>query len=143
MGMFGFGKKKDDDAAKRKQASDEALGARYKGRPLLLILDNYVADCVGALAPEKQAGLAAIVKKWFGGGDDWKKTMRGTLKLDDSIDEVIRQAWAKFKKENAGASPLGFAAAFSDQYFVPVMEGTPSDRGDRATDPSEQREAQE
>lgn len=142
MGLFGFGKKKDERGSELPAGKEAALGARYAGRPLLLILDNYVADCIGALAAEKQAGLGALVKKAFGGGDDWKKTIRETLKLHDSIDDSIRRAWAEFKKDNPTTSPFVFAAAFSDRHFVPMMEGTP-DRGDREENPAHQREAEE
>lgn len=142
MGLFGFGKKKKEPLPLQ-QNRESALHSRYQGRPLLIILDNYILECLGVLAPEKQIGIAAIVKKPFGGGDNWQKTLRGTLKLDDSIDETIRQAWSKFHTDNPGADPVSFAAGFSDRYFAPLLDGTPADRGDAASDPVQQREAQE
>jgi hypothetical protein len=44
---------------------------RYKGRPLLIILENYVLDCIGELPPDKQALARSTVQRVFGGGDDW------------------------------------------------------------------------
>ena len=43
---------------------------RYAVRPLLIILENYILDCIGELPPPRQAGLRAIVQRVFGGGDD-------------------------------------------------------------------------
>lgn len=142
MGLFGFGKKDQRDQATPSPAKDEVLRSRYQGRPLLLILDNYIADCLGTLAPDKSASIRAIVKKVFGGGDDWKQTVRQKLKLHESVDDSIRKAWSKFQIANPGVSPFAFAAAFSDRYFAPLIDATASDRGDRESDPSKQLEAQ-
>src|SRR4051812_3361460 len=98
MGLFGFGKKKDRPSP---QLADDAYQARYGGRPLLLILDNYILDCLGLLPPDKNANLAVMVKKAFGGGDDWKKTVRDTIKVHDSIDDSIRTRWSHFQTNNS------------------------------------------
>lgn len=142
MGLFGFGKKDRKDSAPQSPAKEEAGRSRYQGRPLLLILDNYIADSIGILAPDKKVGMGAIVKKVFGGGDDWEQTVRHKLKLHESVDDSIRKAWSKFQAANPGVSPFAFAAAFSDRYFAPLIDATPSDRGDRESNPSNQLEAQ-
>ena len=43
---------------------------RYRGRPLLILLENYVLDSIGELPPEKQQGVAHIVAQVFGGGEN-------------------------------------------------------------------------
>lgn len=143
MGLFGFGRKKPSDPPASSAAGEAALRSRYAGKPLLIVLDNYILECLGKLPADKRAGIAAIVRKTFGGGEDWQKTVRNKLKLDDSLDQTIRQAWAKFQVDYPGVDPVSFAFAFSDRYFVPLVEPTPSHRGDVATDPAQQREAQE
>jgi len=98
---------------------------RYKGRPLLVILDNYVLDCIGELTPEQQQGLARLVKPVFGGGDDWKKTMRDVLHLEDSIDQQIKQMWEanKIKAKEMGTElhPVQYAKMFVDSNFAHLI----------------------
>jgi len=91
MGLFGFGKKRPN-GSQAPARQDDALRSRYEGRPLLLILDNYIVDCLGMLAPDKRDGMGAMVQKTFGGGEDWRKTIRERLKIHDSLDERIRQS---------------------------------------------------
>ena len=56
---------------KKKPVSSEGLSqGRYTGRPLLILLENYVLDCIGALSPAKQAAMQVAVRRVYGGGDD-------------------------------------------------------------------------
>ena len=107
---------------------------RYKGRPLLIIIENYVLDCLGALEPERQQQVRAIVQRTFGGGADWKQTMRGVLHLGDSLDEQLRHMWQQ-NQELAGASgtvlpPVQFAKMVADQNFAHLIG--PAAPGERA-----------
>jgi hypothetical protein len=49
---------------------------RYEGKPLLMLLESYILDCIGQLPAEKEAGLPPIVQRLYGGGEDWKATLR-------------------------------------------------------------------
>jgi hypothetical protein len=68
---------------------------RYNGKPLLILLENYVLDCIGYLPKEKVPAITSMIQRVYGGGDDWKATMRSTLHLEDSLDESIRQTWIR------------------------------------------------
>ena len=73
----------------------EAEPERYQGRPLLIVLENYVLDCIGELEPEKQQIAVSVVQRVFGGGEDWKATVRSELELGASLDPHLRQLWAR------------------------------------------------
>ncbi len=112
------------------QSSDAEL-ERYKGRPLLIILENYILDCIGALEPERQQQVQAVVQRTFGGGADWKQTMRGILQVGDSLDEQLRRMWQQ-NQEIAGANgtvlhPVQFAKMVADQNFAHLFDPTDAD----------------
>jgi len=99
---------------------------RYKGRPLLVILENYILDCIGALEPDKQQQVRAIVQRTFGGDEDWKRTVRGVLHLEESFDAELRRMWQQ-NQEIATANkttlhPVQFAKMVSDQNFAHLFD---------------------
>jgi hypothetical protein len=108
--------------------SAEAESERYKGRPLLIILENYILDSIGALEPERQPQIGAIVQRTFGGGPDWRETVRGVLHLGEGLDEQLRLIWQQ-NQEIARASevvlhPIQFAKMIADQNFAGLINPT-------------------
>jgi hypothetical protein len=105
--------------------SPEAEPERYRGRPILLVLENYVLDCIGELAPERQQAMAGIVSRVFGGGPDWKATVRESLKLNESIDDHLRGMWARnqqvAKVRRTEMLPVQFAKIVADQNFADLI----------------------
>ncbi len=111
--------------------SADAEPERYKGRPLLIILENYILDCIGALEPERQQQVRAIVQHTFGGGTDWKQTVRGVLHLGESLDEQLRRMWQQ-NQEIARANetmlhPMQFAKMVADENFAHLFDPTDAD----------------
>jgi hypothetical protein len=99
----------------------EALRSRYAGRPLLVLIENYVLSCIGCLTSDKEEKMLKLVQKAYGGGEDWKRTLRPVLLFEDSIDEDLRQMWES-NKQLARASqtqfePEDFARAVADKNF--------------------------
>ena len=92
---------------------------RYAGRPLLRLLDCYVLALTGHLAPEMEARVSRIVKTMFGGGSDWKATLKNTLALPPDMDERIHGLW---QAQPEGSDPLRFACAVSDDNFLPMID---------------------
>jgi hypothetical protein len=99
---------------------------RYKSRPLLILLENYVLDCVGALPTEKQPGTRLAVQRVFGGGEDWKATLRRELHLDVSLDEEIRSMWKRnqeiAKARSTVLHPVQFAKMVADSNFAHLID---------------------
>ena len=121
--MFGLFKKKP--AANALLPSAEAEPERYAGRPLLIVLENYVLDCIGALQPDKQELARSVVQKVWGGGDDWKETVRAQLHLESSLDESLRGMWSRnqelAKQHNQPLHPIQFAKMIVDQNFASLI----------------------
>jgi hypothetical protein len=99
---------------------------RYEGRPLILILDNYVLDCIGELPSDKKALIITIVQKVFGGGTDWKKTVRDVLQLSGSIEDDIRSLWIENQQiavqNNSELHPVQFAKMIVDDNFAEFID---------------------
>ena len=85
MGWFG----------KKQEPPPHPSSDRYKGKPLLILLENYILDCIGCLPPEKVPTLTSLVQRVYGGGHDWKVTLRSTLHLEDALDENLKQTWLR------------------------------------------------
>ena len=121
--MFGLFKKKPPTNASL--PSVEAEPERYAGRPLLIVLENYVLDCIGALPPDRQALAHSVVQRVWGGGDDWKETVRVQLHLESSLDESLRGMWSRnqelAKQRNQPLHPIQFAKMIVDQNFASLI----------------------
>ena len=121
--MFGPFKKKPP--ANAPLPSIEVEPERYAGRPLLVVLENYVLDCIGELPPDKQAAVRSIVQRVWGGGDDWKATVRGQLHLEASMDESLRGMWSRnqerAKQNNQQLHPVQLAKMVVDQNFAHLI----------------------
>ena len=111
----------------RKKQKPTAPGSdRYKGKPLLILLENYVLSCIGCLPEEKVPTLTGIVQKVYGGGDDWKATLRSTLHLEDALDDDLRRMWLRnqdiAKQANESLLPEDFARMVVGQNFSSLIE---------------------
>ena len=106
--------------------SVEAEPERYEGRPLLLLVENYVLAAIGELPPEKAERVGAIVRRMWGGGDDWMRTLRRELDLNDSVDESFRRMWARnqeiARQNGMELHPIQFAKMIADTNFAPLLE---------------------
>jgi hypothetical protein len=100
---------------------------RYAGKPLLLLLDSYVLDVIGALAPEQHPRLSELVQTAFGGGRDWKATLRETLQLDPETDAELRRLWQENQQRASGRAPAltaqEFARGVVDTNFAQMLQG--------------------
>jgi hypothetical protein len=109
----------------------EAEPERYEGRPLLIVLEHYVLAVIGQLGPEKSHAMMGVVQKVFGGGDDWKTTVRQRLGLTDAFDAEVLTLWRKNRHLAAQGGvelhPVQFAKMFADENFAPLFEGNGSD----------------
>jgi hypothetical protein len=108
--------------------SPEAEPERYRGRPLLIVLENYVLAAIRELPPEKHGAVAKVVQTVFGGGADWMKTVRSQLQLGDSLDASLRGMWernqATAAQNGITLHPVQFAKMVADQNFAELI-GTP------------------
>jgi hypothetical protein len=117
--------KKQPTPSPRPLPSDEVEPERYRGKPLLIVMENYVLHCIGELPDDKEPILLAVVQRVFGGDADWKRTVRAQLHLPDSIDDSIRAMWMRNQtiaaNNNMSLSPIQFAKMFADTNFAPNL----------------------
>ncbi len=98
---------------------------RYRGRPLLIVIENYILAAIGESAGH-QEDMLPIVQQVFGGGDDWMATVRRTLDWDDSIDESFRAMWVRnqeiARQKGLTLHPVQFAKMVADQNFAHLID---------------------
>jgi hypothetical protein len=86
----------------------------------------YVLDVIGSLPPERQASAQKIVQTAYGGGMDWKATLRTTLQLGESLDQSLRDLWARnqdiARRTNQTLSAEDFARAIVNENFASLLE---------------------
>jgi hypothetical protein len=120
-----FGLFKMKPAADASLPSVEAEPERYAGRPLLIVLENYVLDCIGELPPDKQALARSVVQRVWAGGEDWKATVRAQLHLAPALDESLRGMWSRnqevAKQDTQQLHPIQFAKMVVDQNFAHLI----------------------
>jgi hypothetical protein len=102
--------------------SAEAGPERYEGRPLLILLENYVLAAIGELPPEKSAAAGAVGRRMWGGDVECLRTLRRVGDMNDSVDDTLRGLWARnqqIARENGvELSPQQFAMMVCDQNFA-------------------------
>jgi hypothetical protein len=107
-------------SAPPKASAFQDVPERYRGKPMLVIVDNYALSVIGALPPDKDAGIRAIVKRTFGGGDDWRATVRTTMGWPANVDNEILMNWKDFqekaRQQGIAADQVAFAQAFGDEF---------------------------
>ena len=98
---------------------------RYAGRPLLIVLENYVLDCIGELPLDKQALTRSVVQRVWGGPDDWKETVRQQLQLEPGMDDELSGMWARnqrlAKQHNQVLHAVQFARMVVDENFAHLI----------------------
>lgn len=87
---------------------------------MLAVIEGYALAAIGQLPAGQEAILAPSVQHAFGGGDDWRATVRKTMNWPANLDERIQSDWREFseKATKAGTAPdaRAFARNFADQY---------------------------
>jgi len=96
-------------------------GDRYDGRPLLLILESWVLDCIDELPDGKRQAIADLVRGAFGGGDDWRAALRRALEVDRTHEALIVAEWAR-EPDGRQRSAEEFAQGLVDRDFAHLLE---------------------
>ncbi len=106
--------------------SDAAALERYRGRPLLLVLENYVLAAIGEISDEQRERMATFVQATFGGSEDWMLTVREKLSLANTLDAELCQVWernrALAKEHGLDLAPNHFAQLLVDENFTPMID---------------------
>lgn len=69
--------------------------------------------------------ITSVVQRVYGGGQDWKATLRSTLHLEEALDESLKQMWLRnqdlARQANEKLLPEGFARMVVDQNFSALI----------------------
>ncbi len=99
---------------------------RYRDRPILMLLEYYVRDCISPLSGEDRALSQRLVDQIFDGRGDWKETVRSQLGLSASLDDQIQSMWSESVTvaEDSGSplDPGEFAEAVVEENFTDLVE---------------------
>ena len=105
-----------------------ASPSRYQDKPVLVILEYYVLSTIEWLAPEKETELRALTQRLYGGGTDWRVTLRTALQIMNSTDHEIRQMWHAHQdlawKALVHLRPEDFARLVVDQNFTHLIQNS-------------------
>ena len=79
----------------------------------------YVLSAIGQYQHDDEY-VTRLVQRAFGGGPDWRATLRLKLCWPDTIDRSIQRGWQQFQKRAAehgrAAKPEAFAEAYSAEF---------------------------
>jgi len=99
--------------------------ARYRGRPLVLVLESYVLAAIGALPAAQNPRMARMVARAFGSGPDWMASVRRALGLPPSVDAELRAMWEENQRvtraQGIELKPIQFAKLVVDQNFAELI----------------------
>lgn len=112
---------------------DPQLRRRYEGRPLLILLENFVLACIGALSAETTARIAGLTRRGFDAPPDadWMEVLRTQLELGPGICDSIRERWqtavAQLEQRGEPVDPVAFARGVVDANFAPLLDRIPEE----------------
>lgn len=98
---------------------------RYEGRPLVMLLDNYVLWAMGELPAEtegKLAQMAPYLHKTFKAQGSWQDVVAKVMEFPAQLPADLHALWqrnldiARTRKETL--DPVQFAQAIVDQNFA-------------------------
>jgi len=100
-------------------------------RPIDVLVQNYILDCIGSLSELSANSSRVAVQNVFGGGADWKKTLRQAVGFDETVDTVIRERWRVITleafRQNRKLEPDLFAETFIAEHLAALLDTTPPD----------------
>ena len=97
------------------------MNDRYKGKPLLRLLESYVLWAIGQLSEDDQRALAQMephLERTFGVRGSWRQILEKLMELPSNMPDLIRSNWEMnlgvAEKRGETLSPEFFAQQFVD-----------------------------
>jgi hypothetical protein len=98
---------------------------RYDGKPLLRLLELYVLNVIGELAPDDREKLDAMAPKLralYGGTGSWQEAVAASVRMPSDMPATIRAMWAKnqdiARANGMPLTPQRFAQMVVDDNFA-------------------------
>jgi hypothetical protein len=107
-------------------SNPDAAPDRYLNRPLLVMVENYILDCIGELQPQEQEAIARLVQHALEPQADWRQTLRDYLHFDAAMDEELRELWKNnreiAREHESDLSAIHFARMVVDDNFPELLD---------------------
>lgn len=107
-------------------SNSEAPADRYDNRPLLVMVENYILDCIGELQPQEQDAIAKLVQHALEPQEDWRQTLRDYLHFDAGMDEELRELWKNnreiAREHDTELTAIHFARMVVDDNFPELVD---------------------
>lgn len=92
---------------------------RYQGKPMLVYLDAYVLDALGALEPERSASFQTMLPKLREAlntdGDTWQQVVESSMDMPADSADALRAMWERHVHETIDAGGTPDALAWTHQ----------------------------
>jgi hypothetical protein len=107
-------------------SNSDSVPDRYLNRPLLVMVENYILDCIGELQPQEQEAIARLVQHALEPQADWRQTLRDYLHFDAAMDEELRELWKNnreiAREHESDLSAIHFARMVVDDNFPELLD---------------------
>jgi hypothetical protein len=115
-------------------STPESVPERYRNRPLLVMVENYILDCIGELQPREQEAIARLVQHAIEPNADWRQTLRQYLHFDAAMDDELRNLWTTNRKiaaeNDSELTAIHFARMIVDDNFPELLHDSIVDEAD-------------
>lgn len=103
---------------------------RYQNKPLLRLLDCYLMDLIGELAPDQARTLGDLEpmlhRAWKSTGT-WREMVEEQMGFQPTVREKVKGFWrgyiAAAEAQGLPAQPFEFVLSFVNQNFPHLVEG--------------------
>lgn len=103
---------------------------RYQNKPLLRLLDCYLMDLIGELAPDQARTLGDLEpmlhRAWKSTGT-WREMVEEQMAFQPTVREKVKGFWhgyiAAAEAQGLPAQPFDFVLSFVSQNFPHLVEG--------------------
>ena len=94
-------------------------------RPVVLLLENYILDRIGALDQADELTTRVIVEKAFKERGDWRARLQEEFGLTAALDPQLKAMWKQAQglaqQKGSSVSPREFAAVLVEENFTDVV----------------------
>jgi hypothetical protein len=94
-------------------------------KPVVLLLENYILDRIGALGQTDELTTKVLMEKAFGERKDWRGRLQEEFGLTPALDPQLKAMWKHAQglaqQKGSSVSPREFAEALVEENFADVV----------------------
>ncbi|MCA9554448.1 MAG: hypothetical protein KC933_30720 [Myxococcales bacterium] len=94
-------------------------------KPVVLLLENYILDRIGALNQADEITTQVLVEKAFGERKDWRGRLQEEFGLTPALDAQLKAMWKQAQglaqQKGSSVSPREFAEVLVEENFADLV----------------------